>query len=1427
MEAQARLGPELQEVQTEALGFTALAGESKVKLLPSPWPADSLPSPTSSLISIASGKGLLAAAGPEQLVIASTSSVRDAFRNQDGGKIKQFTPQLSIPMPRISQVAFSSDENFLVISAQNGGGLAVYDVKTMETGNTQPAFQIGTNGIAVRALIPNPTTDFAKFFSVVTAQGQLMLADMSTRQFVNGPGGPVFKEGVSCVSWSKKGKQLVAGMGDGTAIQMTPDGTTKAEIPRPPDLSGDQHVSSVSWLENDEFLAAYTPSATSEDAPMDSTFHLITRQKDTSNFAFQRFLDPTMAFDTTRKPHFQFISRLLKFPPDLSDLIMVASTGSPDIGLVTKSGTPLSSDVPADQVTNVYTLTMLAIDSRKAQLPVNEESGSDTSVIGMAVDLSATEKVSRPIPGDELEESASPLPALMVLNHEGVLSAWWIVYNNSVRQGTTYPGLTVVAGSSQAKTIASPTPSSTTTNTSAFGGSMQKPTAPTFGQSTFGQASTPSIGMNRSSPWGGNTNASTAQSGGAAFGKPAFGQPAFGQPSQPAFGSASPLGAPASTAFGAASSIGNKSSPWTSQGQGQAQKPPGDSEAKPAANPFGGGGSATSPFGKLTDNKSTASPFSNASSSSPFASMGQKQGGFSSFASLGNNQTKPPGMTTEPSFGSTVTLGSATTGSSFGQPSTVGAGTSTWGTPSTSSGAFGTQPQTQSQEQEMDMGDDSTSTQKPAAPTNSFGLGAGGFSLGSTFKGDGTAKDDLPKPTNPSGGLFSMGLGDALGDSQKVPETPVKKEVEEPKLADIPEKPAPPSSAPPIKQSPQISDAPLPPDPTSARFRAKQKELEALPLPGMETAQVAPTPSKKEKPPKLEELPPLAGSPPVDLGKDSPLSDVPEDQLDEDAGKNQVPPEPSPAAPKASWSFTPQSKPPQEIQKVDSTTQASNTPFSLLNKPAAANFAPPTTRPIASPRSPSPTRNFTTPAAPSGKPLISRPSSRAPSRSENLVSRPASRSSDILGTGTPRPPLDAYRQSSHVATPKAPTPEPPISSLEDEEDERIRQLLASDIQPTKTLDPFIAHNDYAGSVEKTGVPGQIERVYRDVNSMLDTLGLNVRALQSFINGHYDFVKEGGRKVEDLDNDTDEDLQDWCLVELSDLTEIIDTLEERLDTEKVKNIPEKFDDLTSLWKDTTKVRNRAKDLRRLISDRKDPEKQALLQAQPLSAEQAQQQTELRAAYANIQKELIAAEEAVSLLRAQLASIPPKRGEKRDTPTLEAVRRTVAKMTQMVERKFADVTVLEKRMMSLKKGMAALSLNDDGENLARGASPFHTPPSNASKRRGIIPAADKGWDVFHTPEEKKRSVPGTFSLQYSPESGEPSPAARRLITSTAGRSVGSAGAAVDGGPSTPRRTMEGVLRGDVERWNEKQDNRKRILQGLKEAVERKGVRETKFE
>ena len=195
-------------------------------------------------MSVASRNGLLAAAGPDSVIIASTEAVRNAYTSTDSSDTneKPFSPQLTLNIgTRISQVSFSADEDFLVLSAEQGGGIAVYETKNILDGNTQSSFELSTNGSSLRALVPNPALDLAEYVCLVTTKGELLMANLKTRQLLSGPQGPVLKQGISCASWSPKGKQLVAGQGDGTCVQITPDGEGKGDFPRPPNVDGEQH----------------------------------------------------------------------------------------------------------------------------------------------------------------------------------------------------------------------------------------------------------------------------------------------------------------------------------------------------------------------------------------------------------------------------------------------------------------------------------------------------------------------------------------------------------------------------------------------------------------------------------------------------------------------------------------------------------------------------------------------------------------------------------------------------------------------------------------------------------------------------------------------------------------------------------------------------------------------------------------------------------------------------------------------------------------------------------------------------------------------------------------------------------------------------------------------------------------------------------
>ena len=183
-------------------------------------------------------RGILAAAGPSAVYLSKTASIRAAFKDaKTKGEVVRFEPELSLPCPRLSHLTFTIDGSCLVLAAESGGGLAVYSVDSLLKKSTQPALELPTEGVAIRALAPNPSLEAAHIVATVLQNGHLMMADLKDRTFVRSRNNSAsLRDGVTCVSWSVRGKQLVAGLQDGTAVQLDPLGDVKAIIPRPPDL---------------------------------------------------------------------------------------------------------------------------------------------------------------------------------------------------------------------------------------------------------------------------------------------------------------------------------------------------------------------------------------------------------------------------------------------------------------------------------------------------------------------------------------------------------------------------------------------------------------------------------------------------------------------------------------------------------------------------------------------------------------------------------------------------------------------------------------------------------------------------------------------------------------------------------------------------------------------------------------------------------------------------------------------------------------------------------------------------------------------------------------------------------------------------------------------------------------------------------------
>ncbi|KAJ5328098.1 Nuclear pore complex protein [Penicillium brevicompactum] len=1460
--ASAELGPELPDVFTDEIGFKGVSGDANIRFLPTAWPDDALPAPTSSLLAVAHTKGLVVGAGPDALVVGNTETIRtsiEAPAGEEMEKTKAFQPLATIPLPsRPTHVAFTPADDGLILATENGASLSVFDTTTLAQGNAQPAISIPTNGVSLRALAPNPDPT-STLVALVTVNGDLLIADLKAGNLLPGPNGPVLKNGVSCVSWSNKGKQLVAGLADGTGYQMSPDGSKKAEIPKPSDLEGDCHVSSVAWLENDIFLMAYTPNALEDDMGMNppSSYYIITRRKQ-QPFLIQKLPEvcSTMGFMLKRAPAFQFITRLRDYKPHLKDVLIVSSTASTDLGLITRSDQALANDERTKLHVGQFMTTEVNDDTKRASVPL-KESGDETSVIGLVPNLSSTTNVIAPMPGSDIMESSTPLPGIFLLNNEGILTSWWLIYAESIRQNVPYSGL-VSSGQAPQAPVAAITPAPVPAPVPTTAPTQQ----PAFGQSSFGA---PSFGQ---SGFGGSPAMGASTMGATAFGKqsaPGFGSPSpLGGNSSPAFGKPTPPGAAFGTPSQAgAPSFGTPSTPGAQFGKSGFGTPgPAFGKSSTPANPFGASGTPASGGG-----------FSSFSGGGGFGSFASAKPSESSFS------TKPTrddaSATAKPAVESPFGAKKPAAESPFGakqpaaeSPFSKPTGGSTFGQGSnTPFGAGSKKPETL------------FSAPAGKAPQNPFG--SGDFQLKSSFKGDGSASNVDTKAEKSSGGAFSFGSSfddmvstprkgsvspsESMDDTDDVApvdkstfsifggvkkpdsqtptsmfssktttsaekktsfsmfgnagqerltsplsaqsdktETPKKNfsasgtDAETPLPPDstsrdsyaagdtsassnvsksstddapLPPdfiKPSKPSAQPandaPLppdflsrpKSAPKTDDAPLPPDfitkkkpapptddaPLPPDFMTKPKKSDAPAVP--EDAPLPPDFTAKPKSKLSEEAVPIPDDSEGSEGSEGSEaeSDVGDESDFNDSGEEITHDEAKTAKPKPSANssfgglsdksstggfFSGPSKPAEDKGRLPRQLfgEVPKQPLLPPPGPVAQNNREPY-------RSPSPVRQ----GGLKKNVLFSpEPHSRKGSTSA-LHSRKESLTHLAERDGRLKKASDIAREQQEAqerAHAAAQAQEDDVLSLsDDDEDDRLRDDLTQPIEPVDTLDPFLPHQNYMSETTKPGIAGQVERLYRDINSMVDTLGINARSLAGFLM-HQQPKEESNvdEWVMVLNGDQPADILDTKMTfkDIERFEEIIASVEKTLNDQRVQGVDEKLSACRDLLtKQIVTLLSQFASIRKILDAHTD--RVAILQA-PLSAEQGALQHDLRTTFTNLQAQTVDLEQAVSLLRAKLADVSQVKGTNRNRPTVEAVTKTIATMMSMVEGKRTDIDVLEAQMRRLGVDVSVAGSS------SREGSPFSTPRKGAAGRIPMTPGSVDS-SSYHTPESGSRGI-----------------------------------------------------------------------------------------
>lgn len=320
-----------------------------------------------------------------------------------------------------------------------------------------------------------------------------------------------------------------------------------------------------------------------------------------------------------------------------------------------------------------------------------------------------------------------------------------------------------------------------------------------------------------------------------------------------------------------------------------------------------------------------------------------------------------------------------------------------------------------------------------------------------------------------------------------------------------------------------------------------------------------------------------------------------------------------------------------------------------------------------------------------------------------------------------------------------------MRALEDENDEEMQNLLSSKIDPTTTLGAFQVHEGSVDPSSADGVPAQVETVYRDINAMIDSLGLNARILTSFIQGHTDQYKDSGRTREDLENS-----DDWVLVEMRNLSIILEKeLTKDLEDGRVKDVADKLDTCSDLQKDVIRLRAKHEDVKKIIDAQRDPGQLASARAQPLSAEQSAQQVDLRRDFTKFQKLLSEAEEGLTVLKAKIVSQSSSNGRVGGAqPTVEAVMRTITKMINMAEKRSGDIDVLENQMRKLRFS----STTSFGAS-SREGSPFMTPQKGHRPSASISARSFGTSSIFFTPETTTPQQKFSASVMSNPSMSSP--------------------------------------------------------------------------
>jgi len=240
-----------------------------------------------SLLSIERTKGDFAAADDKRLFLGSTVTWETK----------------SIEAPHITHLSFTHDGGSILVAFRGGiAGIAVFDLTLKQKRHVPTP--------AITHFQPNPADDTL----AVIADSHAFIVNVSTTNALK------IADEATAMSWSRKGKQLVVALRNGSLQTFLPTGEPKMSFAS---LHA-QPVESIHWIDNVTFFVALGSNGIQ--------CYIFTQPN-----SWLHVTDPTPPFGDKRRTGSHQVLQLSSWNPNIKDLLVITYSKSSDVGVVTRS----------------------------------------------------------------------------------------------------------------------------------------------------------------------------------------------------------------------------------------------------------------------------------------------------------------------------------------------------------------------------------------------------------------------------------------------------------------------------------------------------------------------------------------------------------------------------------------------------------------------------------------------------------------------------------------------------------------------------------------------------------------------------------------------------------------------------------------------------------------------------------------------------------------------------------------------------------------------------------------------------------------------------------------------------------------------------------------------------------------------------------